>query len=93
MKIEKHELYSSQIHVLRDLKKKAKNKPAGFVLVQNYNRKKMLEEDLEELAKEIKKEAEDVPFIMMFSESEYGRGEDTSNHFARLMLSDIAICI
>ena len=47
---------------------------------------------MDEFAKKIKKEIGDVPFIMAFTSSEYGKGEYISNHFARLMLSDIAIC-
>ena len=43
-------------------------------------------------AKKLKNEIGDIPFIMAFTSSEYGKGEYISNHFARLMLTDIAIC-
>ncbi len=92
MQISKEELFTSPIYAIRELKKKLKNKPAGYILLQNYQRKKMLEDDMDEFAKKLKNEIGDVPFIMTFTSSEYGKGEYISNHFARLMLSDIAIC-
>ncbi len=92
MQISKNELFTSPIHAVRELKKKLKSKPAGFLLLQNYQRKKFLEENIDEFAKKLKNEIGDIPFIMAFTSSEYGKGEYISNHFARLMLTDIAIC-
>lgn len=92
MQISENELLTSPIYTIRELKKKLKNKPAGFLLLQNYQRKKLIEENIDEFAKKLKCEIGDVPFIMTFTNSEYGKGEYISNHFSRLMLSDIAIC-
>ncbi len=93
MQISKEELISSPTVVLRELKRKVKNKPKGYLLFQNYARKDILnKKEIESLTKKLKEEAGDVPFILTFTSSEYGRGDTTSNHIGKLMISEIAIC-
>ena len=92
MQISKEELISSPSIALRDLKRKIKGKPKGFLLFINSARKNILNEDeIEELTNRLKKEAEDIPFLVTFTESEFGNGT-TLNNFGKLMLSEIAMC-
>ena len=91
MQISKAELVSSPSIVLRDLKRKVKKEAKGFLIFQNNARKNILNEDeIEEIAKRLKKEAGDVPFLVTFTKSEFGKGETTSNIFGKLMLSELA---
>ncbi len=93
MQISKQELISSPSIVLRDLKRKIKENPKGFLLFINSARKNILNEDeIEELANKLKKEAGDIPFLVTFTASEIGNGETTLSNFGTLMLSEIAIC-
>lgn len=90
MQISKEELVSSPSTVLRDLKRKIKNKPKAFLIFHNNARKNILNDDeIEELSKKLKKEAGDVPFLVTFTTSEFGKGESTSNSFGKLMLSEL----
>ncbi len=93
MQISKEELISSPAIVLRQLKKQVKTDTKGIIIFHNYLRKNILdEEQIEKLALRIKEEAKDIPFIVTFTEGEFGKGEYLQNYFASLMLSEIAIC-
>ena len=93
MQISKEELVNSPSLILRELKKKTKQEIKGFLLISDIETKNILqEEQIENLAKKIKKEAGDIPFLVIFTKSQFGKGEYSSNHFGKLMLSEIAIC-
>ncbi len=64
----------------------------AYLIFQNFARKKVIEQDIEKMVEKLKKEVGDVPFMMTFTNSESGKGLYTSNHFSRLMLSEIAFC-
>lgn len=90
MQISKEELVSSPSIVLRELKRKIKNSQKAFLIFHNNARKNILSDDeIEELSKRLKKEAGDVPFLVTFTTSEFGKGESTSNSFGKLMLSEL----
>lgn len=91
MQISKAELVSSPSIVLKDLKRKVKKEAKGFLIFQNNARKNILNDDeIEEISKRLKEEAGDVPFLVTFTTSEFGKGETTSNIFGKLMLSELA---
>ena len=48
--------------------------------------------NINEIAKRIKTETEDTPFLMAFTDSEYGKGNYTGNVFGGVMISSTAIC-
>ena len=93
MQISKEELVNSPSLVLRELKKKLTKETKGFLLIADIETKNILqEEQIENLAKKIKTEAGDVPFLVIFTKSQFGKGEYSFNQFGKLMLSEIAIC-
>ena len=48
--------------------------------------------NINEIAKNLKKETEDTPLLMAFTDSEYGKGNYTGNVFGGAMISSTAIC-
>ena len=91
MQISKEELVNSPSIVLRDLKRKIKKESNGFLIFHNNARKNILNEDeIEELSKRLKKEADGIPFLVTFTTSEFGKGESTCSNFGKLMLSELA---
>ena len=87
MQISKEELVNSPTYILRDLKKKIKDNSVGYIIIHDGSRKNVVEEDIHEMAKKIKKEAGETPFLMSFNYGEYGRGEHTENVCGGLMIS------
>ena len=85
------ELINAPADTLRELKKKMYVEPAAYILIHDGARKMYLKEQIEEVAKQVIKEAKGVPFLMPFTFGEYGYGEHSSNICGGLMLSFTAI--
>ncbi len=91
MQISEEELLKSPIYAIRELKKKLVHKPEAILILQNYKRKQYIEKDMDKFEKLLKQEMGDIPFIMAFTNSEFGKGENGSNYIAKLMISCIAL--
>ena len=61
--------------------------PAAYILIHCSGRKLAIGDRIEEVYKQIAKEAKGVPFIMPFTFGEYGYDEHSSNICGGLMLS------
>ena len=85
------ELVSAPLTVLKDLKKEIYTEPAAYILMHDAARMMVVKERIEEITKQIVKEAKGVPFIMPFTFGEYGYDEHSSNICGGLMLSFTAI--
>lgn len=92
MQTSKEEIIKAPKYVLRDLKEQIKNEPAAYILFHSNGRKSVIEGKIDEMARKIKEEAGDIPFIMPFNFGEYGRGNNTANLCGGLMISETAIC-
>lgn len=91
----KEEIISQTGLFLRDLNKEIQVKEkeaAGYILVYDSIRKMAIEDDVDNVIKNIKKETGNKPFIMPFTFGEYGRGKHTGNLCGGLMMSYIAFC-
>ena len=86
------ELVKAPKLVLRNLKTKLKSEPAGYMLIHCGGRKIAIGNRIDELARLVKEEAGDVPFIMPFTFGEYGRATHEANNMGGLMLSETAFC-
>ena len=81
------ELIDAASEVLRDAKKQLYTPPVAYILIYDGARKMYLKENIEEVARQVIKEAKGVPFIMPFNFGEYGYDEHSSNICGGLMLS------
>jgi hypothetical protein len=81
------ELVASAAQTLETLKKKMVSPPAAFHLVHCGGRRAGMGERIEEVVKNVKQAAGDVPFIMEFTFGEYGYEDDGNNTTGGLMLS------
>lgn len=81
------ELVSSPGETLRALKEKMGGEIAAFHLVHCGGRRAGIGERIHEVAKIIKEEAGDIPFIVEFTFGEYGYESDNNNTCGGLMLS------
>jgi len=81
------ELISSTGTILNELKEKLSVNPGAFHLVHCGGRRAGIDSRIEEVAKEIKAAAGDVPFIVEFTFGEYGYEQDGINTCGGLMLS------
>ncbi len=86
------ELIEAPKLVLRKLKEKMNGEPAAYLLVHCGGRKIAIGDRINEVAKLLKEEAGDVPFIVPFTFGEYGRAEHEANNMGGLMLSETAFC-
>ena len=86
------ELVNAPKLVLRSLKQKLPTDPAAYLLIHCGGRKIAIGDRIGEVAKLVKEEAGDVPFIMPFTFGEYGRAEHEANNMGGLMLSETAFC-
>lgn len=84
------ELIKAPKMVLRDLKKKLTGDAAAYLFIHCGGRKIAIGDKIEELAKKLKEEAGDLPFIMPFTFGEYGRAEHEANNMGGLMISETA---
>ena len=87
----KEELIEAPLILLRNLKKELFEEPAAYILIHDAARTMILEDNINEIADKIIKEANGVPFIMPFTFGEYGYEEHSSNICGGLMLSFTAI--
>ncbi|MDR3238934.1 MAG: FIST C-terminal domain-containing protein [Clostridiales bacterium] len=87
MEASAEELIASASGALKALKEKMRGASAGFHLIHSGRRLGGAKDKLEELAKALKAEAGDIPFIMAFTFGEYGFQEDGANTTGGLMLS------
>ena len=80
------ELIDSTGNTLKELKEKCPN-AAGYLLVHCGGRRLGIGDRMNEVYEQLKKEAGDVPFLVVFTFGEYGYGDDQANTTGGLMLS------
>ena len=81
------ELINSTGNTLKELKKKCDN-PAGYLLIHCGGRRLGIGDRMNEVYEQLKKEAGDVPFLVVFTFGEYGyTDDDQTNTTGGLMLS------
>lgn len=81
------ELINSTGNTLKDVKKQLYTDPALYILIHCGGRKLGIGDRLEEVHKQLVKEAKGVPFITVFTFGEYGYDEHSANICGGLMLS------
>lgn len=81
------ELIDSTGQTLKELRGTMYTDPAAYILIHCSGRKLAIGDRIEEVYKQIAKEAKGVPFIMPFTFGEYGYDEHSSNICGGLMLS------
>jgi hypothetical protein len=81
------ELISSTGSTLKDVRKQLYSDPAAYVLFHCGGRKLGIGDRIEEVHKQLVKEAKGVPFITAFTFGEYGYDEHSANICGGLMLS------
>ncbi len=81
------ELIDAPAMVLKDAKQQLYTEPAAYLLFHDGARRMAFEDKIDELVKQVTKEAKGVPFIMPFTFGEYGYDEHSSNICGGLMLS------
>ena len=86
------ELIEAPKLTLRKLKSKLPSEPAAYLFIHCGGRKIAIGDRINEVAKLVKEEAGDVPYIMPFTFGEYGRAEHEANNMGGLMLSETAFC-
>lgn len=85
------DLINSTGNTLKNLRKNMYTEPAAYILIHCGGRKLAIGDRLEEVYKQIVKEAKNTPFIMPFTFGEYGYDEHSANICGGLMLSFTAI--
>ena len=80
------ELIASTGNTLKELKSICPN-AAGYLLVHCGGRRLGIGDRMNEVYEQLKKEAGDVPFLVVFTFGEYGYGDDQANTTGGLMLS------
>lgn len=73
--------------IVRKLNKKANENRAFYIITHCAGRKMAIEGKISELAREVKKETEETPFIMPFTYGEYGSQDHSQNVCGGLMVS------
>ena len=81
------DLINSTGETLKDVRKQLYTDPAAFVLVHCGGRKLGIGDRIEEVHKQLVREAKGVPFITIFTFGEYGYDEHSANICGGLMLS------
>lgn len=87
MEATRDELINATGETLKELRKSLKTEPAGYILIHSSGRKLGIGNRLEEVHKQLVKEAKGVPFIVPFTFGEYGYSENSANSCGGLMLS------
>ena len=72
---------------LKKLRKSLYKEPAAYILIHCGGRRLAINDRIEEVHKQLLKEAKGVPFIMPFTFGEYGYYEHSANIWGGLMLS------
>lgn len=80
------DLINSTGNTLKELKKKS-NESAGYLLIHCGGRRLGIGERMTEVYDQLKKEAKDTPFLVVFTFGEYGYADDQANTTGGLMLS------
>lgn len=80
------ELIDSTGNTLKELKVKCPN-AAGYLLVHCGGRRLGIGDRMNEVYDQLKKEAGEIPFLVVFTFGEYGYGDDQANTTGGLMLS------
>ena len=81
------ELIDSTGKAMKEAKKNLKQDVGAYLLVHCGGRKLGIGDRIDEVAKQLKKEAKGVPFIAVFTFGEYGVYDHGSNTTGGLMLS------
>ncbi len=81
------ELVNSTGKTLKELKKKCPNAGAYLLIHCGGRRLGIGDERMQEVYEQLKKEAGDVPFLVVFTFGEYGYADDQANTTGGLMLS------
>lgn len=81
------ELINSTGSTLKDVRRQLYTEPAAYFLVHCGGRKLGIGDRIEEVHKQLVKEAKGVPFITIFTFGEYGYDEHSANICGGLMLS------
>ena len=81
------ELINSTGNTLKDLRKQMYTDPAAYILIHCGGRRLGIGDRIEEVHKQLVKEAKGVPFITTFTFGQYGYDEHSSNICGGLMLS------
>lgn len=92
MQIDEEEIVKSPKVVLRDLKLKLNNEPAGYLIMHSEYRRMAVLDKIEEMSKLLEEEAKGVPYIMPFTFNEYGRAQHGANSTSGLTISATAFC-
>ena len=85
------DLINATGNTMKEVKKQIYTDPAAYILFHDGARRMVLDNRIDEVYKQIVKEAKGVPFIMPFTFGEYGYNEHSSNICGGLMLSFTAI--
>ena len=85
------ELINSTGNTMKELNKELGEKAGAYLLVHCGGRKLGIGDRIDEVAKQLKKEAKGVPFITIFTFGEYGFKDHGANTCGGLMLSFTAI--
>lgn len=85
------ELVNSTGNTMKELNKELGEKAGAYLLVHCGGRKLGIGDRIDEVAKQLKKEAKGVPFITIFTFGEYGFKDHGANTCGGLMLSFTAI--
>ena len=81
------DLINANAKTLKDVKRQLYSEPAAYILIHDGARRMIIDNRIEEVCKQLVKEARGVPFIMPFTFGEYGYDEHSSNICGGLMLS------
>ncbi len=83
----KEEIINSVGETLKKVRESLITSPAAYLLIHNGARKSAIEDRLQEVYNQLLKEANEVPFICLFTLGEYGYCENSANTCGSLMLS------
>lgn len=81
------ELIDATGHTLKKLRKNLYKEPSAYILIHCGGRRLAIDDRIEEVHKQLLKEAKGVPFITAFTFGEYGYDEHSANICGGLMLS------
>ena len=86
-----NDLVNAAGDTMKDVKKQLYTDPAAYILFHDGARRMKIDDKIDEVYRQIAKEARGVPFIMPFTFGEYGYDEHSANICGGLMLSFTAI--
>ncbi|MBQ2639564.1 MAG: hypothetical protein IJF92_02245 [Bacilli bacterium] len=86
LKATKEDFINAPVDTIKELNKKLYTRPALYILMHNELTKNKITK-IDEVYEKVKKETKNTPFIMPFTNGEYGYNEHSSNTCGSLMLS------